>query len=313
MVKSIQNRYARDGLLGMFISGIGAGIATIVSNPFDVAKTRLQMQNELGQSNAQKIYRGTFHCISKTFSHDGLYGVQRGLCVSLFRTSTKSFFRVGLYDPIMFRIHPTSKPAPIWKRVVAGITCGLVAAILCNPLDLLKTRIQVAGCAMGHHHTITASATISKIVRDHNLIGLWSGTNINIMRSVSFSAVMLPINSRCKEICTSFGVKNGVLRDGSSALLASLVAVYAFSPVDVLRTRLYNQPTGIGKSSVLYTGILDATMKIIRYEGIYGLYKGVVGNYLRIGPHCVITMIAIGWIQRLACKIKKKQTISNEL
>lgn len=41
----------------------------------------------------------------------------------------------------------------------------------------------------------------------------------------------------------------------------------------------------------LYKGMTDCFVKIIKSEGVYGLYKGVGANYLRLGPHTVLLLV----------------------
>lgn len=50
-----------------------------MSNPAEVAKTRLQLQGELTRNGYQKVYSNTFDAIRKTFRAEGVRGTQRGL------------------------------------------------------------------------------------------------------------------------------------------------------------------------------------------------------------------------------------------
>lgn len=50
-----------------------------MSNPAEVAKTRLQLQGELMRSGYRKVYLNPFDAIGKTFRAEGLRGIQRGL------------------------------------------------------------------------------------------------------------------------------------------------------------------------------------------------------------------------------------------
>jgi hypothetical protein len=44
-----------------------------------------------------------------------------------------------------------------------------------------------------------------------------------------------------------------------------------------------NQPAGPGIKP-LYTSMSDCMAKTFRQEGFFGLYKGFVPNFMRIGP-----------------------------
>jgi solute carrier family 25 protein 34/35 len=54
-------------------------IQVTVSNPAEVAKTRLQLQGELAKAGTEKVYKNAFDVIGKTYKNEGIRGMQRGL------------------------------------------------------------------------------------------------------------------------------------------------------------------------------------------------------------------------------------------
>jgi solute carrier family 25 protein 34/35 len=50
-----------------------------VSNPFEVAKTRLQLQGELAKGGGIKVYNNAADVLAKTWRNEGIRGLQRGL------------------------------------------------------------------------------------------------------------------------------------------------------------------------------------------------------------------------------------------
>lgn len=50
---------------------------------------------------------------------------------------------------------------------------------------------------------------------------------------------------------------------------------------------------------LLYSGVGDCFVKIIKKEGLFGLYKGVGAAYLRLGPHIVISLVVWDWLKLL--------------
>ncbi|KAF9820032.1 hypothetical protein IEO21_01694 [Rhodonia placenta] len=50
-----------------------------ISNPAEVAKTRLQLQGELARDGGVKVYKNTLDVVTKTWKNEGIRGVQRGL------------------------------------------------------------------------------------------------------------------------------------------------------------------------------------------------------------------------------------------
>lgn len=59
--------------------GLAACIAVTISNPAEVAKTRLQLQGELAKAGAPKVYSSAVDVLFKTWKNEGIRGLQRGL------------------------------------------------------------------------------------------------------------------------------------------------------------------------------------------------------------------------------------------
>ena len=113
------------------------------------------MDRELTKDVSKQVYRGIVDCFVKTFRSEGLRGVQRGLGFALIRESSKNAFRIGLYEPFESVLDAPRKKdggkggAPTATRLLAGASTGSLAAVICNPLDLLKTRLQLRAGAHG--------------------------------------------------------------------------------------------------------------------------------------------------------------------
>ncbi len=87
---------------GFAFSSMAPMMAVVFTNPFDVAKVRVQLQGELAsRANVAKIYSSSFDCLKKTFAAEGLGGTQKGLSAAILREGSKNFFRLGCYDPII--------------------------------------------------------------------------------------------------------------------------------------------------------------------------------------------------------------------
>jgi solute carrier family 25 phosphate transporter 23/24/25/41 len=72
----------------------------------------------------------------------------------------------------------------------------------------------------------------------------------------------------------------GVLRKLACGALAGAFSQTITYPLDVLRRRM--QVTGMSNIGFHYNGAWDATLKIIKKEGLGGLYKGLWPNFLKV-------------------------------
>lgn len=50
-----------------------------VTNTFEVAKTRLQLDGELRPKGEPRMYKNVFDALGKTYATEGIRGIQRGL------------------------------------------------------------------------------------------------------------------------------------------------------------------------------------------------------------------------------------------
>eukprot|EP00924_Labyrinthula_sp_SR-Ha-C_P014128 snap_masked-scaffold_77-processed-gene-0.21-mRNA-1 protein AED:0.01 eAED:0.06 QI:0/-1/0/1/-1/1/1/0/305 len=288
-------------LLEVASGGLAASASVIITNPLDVIKTRMQMNKELTKT-LDLSYRNSFHCLQETYRAEGILGVQRGLRVAVLREFAKCCFRIGMYDPIKRSLQKkfivagkSSQSDVLVVNILAASFCGAVSAILCNPLDLVKTRTQASSSKLSSsHHDISANTSFFKTVRQIisenksssswlRLSPLWYGTSVNVLRSICFTGVMLPSNTFLIEM-NYFDAFSFVM----NPMISSAFGIYVMNPVDVVRTRVYNQNTIV---RVLYKSPTDCVSKILKQEGLAAFWKGVVGHYFRVAPHTVLTLI----------------------
>ena len=232
-----------DILAGMATGGLAPAMAAIVTNPADVAKTRLNMSRELQPGRVGSVAQ----CWRAIVAAEGLAGLQRGLGFVLVREASKNTFRLGLYEPLVSALDSAAWPAAalddpvrgaappaMTSRVAAGAISGGLAAFLCNPLDLLKTRIQLDP-ARGAGRT--ASEALQQLVAAEGVAGLWRrGMLANVARSAAATSLGLPVNYRLKEAVNANAAHLPLLaarpavRDAACALVAAAVVRSSSSP-----------------------------------------------------------------------------------
>ena len=120
--------------------------------------------------------------------------------------------------------------------------------------------------------------------------GLYHGSGLGVLRSIVASGTNLTFYSYIKDQFLLHGMKDSSLVDIIAGMVSGVATVCAVNPVDVIRTRYYNQPydNGVGR---LYKSGWDALAVILKNEGTGGLYKGVFAHWLRLGPHFTLTFL----------------------
>lgn len=253
-----------DILAGMATGGLAPAMAAIVTNPADVAKTRLNMSHELQRGRVGSVVQ----CWRAIVAAEGFAGLQRGLGFVLVREASKNAFRLGLYEPLVSALDSAVRPAAalddpvrgaapppaMTSRVAAGAISGGLAAFLCNPLDLLKTRIQLDP-ARGAGRT--AREALQQLLAAEGVAGLWRrGVLANVARSATATSLGLPVNYRLKEAVNANAAQLPLLaarpavRDAACALAAAVVVTVVINPIDLVRTRLFSQPPSLPPPSL---------------------------------------------------------------
>ncbi|ORX93332.1 mitochondrial carrier [Basidiobolus meristosporus CBS 931.73] len=286
------------------ISAIAPAIAVFFSNPFDVAKVRMQLQGE--NQAVGRAYKHSFDCIYKMGSQEGFHALYKGIVPAVFREASKNLFRIGMFEPILNTIHnPNSgTSAPAWKRMVVGCLCGAMGALSCNPFELAKTRLQssvksVAGAKVGFQHGYTGLwDALRSIVKRDGFSGLYRGSTMSMTRSLVGSGSNMTIYSLTKESMLRRGYADVAWVDTGCGFFSAFWSVICMNPIDTLRTRYYNQPTFPDGRGQLYSSGFDAFRKVTKAEGYSALYKGFVSHFLRIGPHFALSFCFIGILRR---------------
>ncbi|KIY74043.1 mitochondrial carrier [Cylindrobasidium torrendii FP15055 ss-10] len=290
---------------GFALGGVAACIAVTISNPAEVAKTRMQLQGELAKAGGDKVYKNALDVFGKTWRHEGIRGLQRGLTPAYAYQILLNGSRLGFYEPLRQTFNELigkdgASQVPI-TSVLAGAVSGAVGASLGNPLFLIKARMQAYSPAFpvgAQHYYKSSWDALSTIFKAEGARGLIRGIDAAILRTAMGSSVQLPSYNFTKRQI----VDNGILPANStwtflaSSTVSGACVLVAMQPADTALTRVYNQPTirnAEGKLvGALYKNPVDCLWKTFKAEGIKGWYKGSTAHFMRIAPHTIVTLTA---------------------
>eukprot|EP01103_Thecamoeba_quadrilineata_P003055 TRINITY_DN12887_c0_g1_i1.p1 TRINITY_DN12887_c0_g1~~TRINITY_DN12887_c0_g1_i1.p1 ORF type:complete len:318 (+),score=60.48 TRINITY_DN12887_c0_g1_i1:31-984(+) len=291
-----------DHLLKFVGGGLSCMTAACFTNPVDVIKTRLQIQGELSTSGVDKDYKGFTRGLLRIVRDESLLGLYKGLVPSLLREGTYSTLRMGGYEIVRdFLARHSSRGAgtntgttPLWQKILAGMISGALGAAIANPTDLVKVRLQAEG-RLSPGQTKRYKGTVDafkKITQQEGLKGLYKGVGPTTQRAALLTASQLSSYDHFKHLLIRHtGLHEGIVAHFFSSIAAGFVAALVTSPVDTVKTRIMNQPIDKNGKGILYSSTSDCFKKTITAEGLLGLYKGFVPNWMRIGPHTIVTFI----------------------
>lgn len=195
-----------------------------------------------------------------------------------------------------------SSTRDILCHAAAGAAAGAIAATFVCPLDVIKTRLQVHGVPSGHKGSIIITS-LRNIVRQEGVKGLYRGLSPTILALLPNWAVYFTVYERLKGLVHSHDENGNQVSTGAN-MLAAVGAGAATSittnPLWVVKTRLQTQ--GMRPDVVPYAGVPSALCRIVREEGLRGLYSGILPSLVGVS-HVAIQFPAY---EKIKCYIAKK-------
>ncbi|KAI8541747.1 hypothetical protein RHMOL_Rhmol08G0086300 [Rhododendron molle] len=182
--------------------------------------------------------------------------------------------------------------------VGAGIFTGVTVALY--PVSLVKTRLQVASKDAVERN---AFSLIRGILRTDGITGLYRGFGTVITGAIPARIIFLTALETTKvaafRLVEPFKLSEptqAALANGIAGMAASLCSQAVFVPIDVVSQRLMVQ----GYSGhATYNGGLDVVRKVLKADGVRGLYRGFGLSVMTYSPSSAVWWASYGSSQRL--------------
>uniref|UniRef100_W8AX36 Mitochondrial basic amino acids transporter n=1 Tax=Ceratitis capitata TaxID=7213 RepID=W8AX36_CERCA len=265
-----------------FVAGCVGGCAgVLVGHPLDTVKVHLQMQDV-----KKPIYRGTFHCISSLIRTDGVKSLYRGMSSPLMGISAVNAIVFGIYGNVQRRMVESNS---LYSHFIAGCVSGFSQSIVCSPMELAKTRMQIQHLDPKAPQFTSPIKCLRHIIQTEGFRGGFRGLGMTALRDVpGFAAYFVSY-----EWFMSLKEKPSVphaLTAGGLAGIASWLVCY---PTDVIKTLL--QADGMSSKPV-YKGAWDCAVKSYHKDGIHFFFRGLNSTIIRAFPANAACFYVVAWI-----------------
>lgn len=137
------------------------------------------------------------HSVKEIYRHEGIKGYYRGAATSLLQIAPYMGLLFGTYEASRTHIMKTHSASPRVSDFVAGGIAGVVSKCAIFPLDTIRKRLQVQGPTREKyiHKDIPLYSgiihTLTRILRQEGLKGLYKGLGIALVKSGPSAAVTL--------------------------------------------------------------------------------------------------------------------------
>ncbi|KAF3140452.1 hypothetical protein TWF569_008210 [Orbilia oligospora] len=166
------------------------------------------------------------------------------------------------------------------SEIVAGVSAGFISTIVCHPLDLIKTRLQV------HRHDTSrawgGSVTVARQLLDearatgrHPIKAFYRGISPNIIGNTASWGLYFLWYDQIKFRVAEYRGKQGQDLSSIDYLLSSGTAGVASAaltnPLWVVKTRML---TSGYRGPGAYRGVAQGLLDLAKKEGIRGYFRG---------------------------------------
>eukprot|EP00968_Pinguiococcus_pyrenoidosus_P015421 scaffold1424_cov237-Pinguiococcus_pyrenoidosus.AAC.12 len=166
---------ARNSAWGTFGAGFVAQlVGSIAWVPMDVIKERLQVE---GQMAVKEHYGGSVAAFRRILRSEGVSGLYRAYWI---HQATWAPFN-GLYFMLYESFKKFAKDHDLYPKTWEGISAGVVAGAVTNPMDLVKTRLQVARSNPGVFDYEGPVDCAVKIARREGVFALFDGVGARVL------------------------------------------------------------------------------------------------------------------------------------
>ncbi|KAJ0240627.1 Mitochondrial carnitine/acylcarnitine carrier-like protein [Hirschfeldia incana] len=261
---------------------VGGAAQIIVGHPFDTIKVKLQSQTAPTPGQPPR-YTGATDAVKQTVAAEGPKGLYKGMGAPLATVAALNavLFTVRGQMEGLLRSGP-GVPLTISQQFVCGAGAGFAVSFLACPTELVKCRLQAQSALACASTTNSVVATVKyggpmdvarHVLRSEGgARGLFKGLFPTFAREIPGNATMFATYEAFKRLLAG-GSDTSSLGQGS-LIMAGGVAGASFwgivYPADVVKSVLqvddYKNPK--------YRGSMDAFRKILKAEGVKGLYKG---------------------------------------
>lgn len=174
-----------NAVRGFLAGGCASLVGQTITVPVDVISQKLMVQGQ-GENTAK--LKGASTIIKEIIKSDGPLGLYRGYLISLMTYAPSSaiwWSSYGIYTGLVGNIVITGTPHML-VLTMAGTMAGFTTATLTNPLDIMRTRLQVGG-----GKSALVFQMFRSLLHEEGPKGLTKGLSARILAMVPSSLVMV--------------------------------------------------------------------------------------------------------------------------
>ncbi|KAF9291738.1 hypothetical protein BGZ68_002457 [Mortierella alpina] len=249
------------------IAGAGGGIISMaLTYPLITISSRLQVQKN---KESKEAYKNALDAVKKIVAKEGIAGLYSGLDSALFGISLTNYCYYYFYEFTKSIINKAQMSTI--ESMSAGAVAGAATVFITNPIWVINTRIATRNASAPNSRPLGTIETATQMIKENGFKSFFQGIMpalILVANPIIQYTVFEKIKNRIAKTRSLTGFDFFLL--GAISKLAATSITY---PYIVVKSRMQLKQSDDAKER--YSSIMDGFRKIIKYEGVAGLYKGI--------------------------------------
>lgn len=265
-IKKMIESYLSSPVVKSFLAGSFSGTcSTILFQPLDLVKTRLQSPVALGECPRAGVFKVAIGVVR----NERLLSLWNGLIPSLTRTVPG----IGVYFCSLHQLRSkfgSNDPSPL-ESLSIGVLARSISGVSMLPFTVIKTRFESGQFQYGG-----MGQALVMIYKAEGVKGLFSGLSATLLRDAPFSGLYLMFYTQTKKFVRNVGLceKPSPVMHFSCGIVAGCLASIVTQPADVCKTHMQLYPDK-------YKQVRTIVLYIYQRDGLQGFLRGIVPRTLR--------------------------------
>jgi solute carrier family 25 (mitochondrial carnitine/acylcarnitine transporter), member 20/29 len=246
-------------------------------------------------------FNGALDCIKQTLRNEGPRGFFKGMSSPIAGVGGLNAVLFGAYGFATRSLSDSNAAAgkarqlTIGQVALAGSLAGIVNTIICSPVEMLKTQLQIQYNNPNEPPKYKGPMDLAKhIMRTDGASGLARGiVSCTYRESIANGAFYATFEFAKRFFARQQGVDPSRLQAHWLVLSGSLAGIGYWTssyPLDVIKSRIQSDP--FGGAPRKYVGVVQTARLIIAEEGAAALFKGFATCIARTIPAAGATFLA---------------------
>ncbi|KAK9418765.1 hypothetical protein SUNI508_07785 [Seiridium unicorne] len=163
-----------------------------------------------------------------------------------------------------------------------GCTSGMVAAVIVQPLDTLKVRMQLTDQSAGRRSQFTIAKSI---VAQDGFWNLYQGLSAGLLRQLVYGTLRLGLfatfEQRLERRAEGQGTTLGFGGRALAGISAGALAAFVGTPTEVALIQMQADSMRPIDQRLNYTSVVDTIKRLVKQEGVLSLWKGTGPTIVR--------------------------------